>query len=362
MFKLIITFLIYLAAFRAYSIDFLDAAYPELATSARGLAMGNAFISRVDDSMAAFYNPAGLGTFRGARMNLSNFAMETNRDWFTIGTDGKLTDAFSNFFEAFGLDGQRKLLLNHLGKIATSRVQFVPNFTARYITMGFFFSQRVRATIGQAPGALFEYAKRMDYGPYSALNLSLFGGVLKFGITGMFLKRSEAIGTSDPNVTLSLTDSDYNKGSMLMTIAGMKFTLPWSFLPTFAVTYHNAFNKTFGTGNVPDKIPTQLDAGLSITPQIGRTTRMHMEINYRDTTGVRTGVSERRKILAGMEFDFYRKFYFRLGYGDGFGSGGFGIRTQRLVFDFTTYAVDMTSNEFRGVEDRRFILSFSAGL
>ncbi len=360
--RLLIAFLTILSVPQLYAIDFLDAAYPELATSARGLAMGNAFIAEVEDAMSAFYNPAGLGTVRKARMHLSNFSVETNRDWLAIGTKGSVSDAFSNFFKGFGLDGQRQLLLDNRGKIATNRIQFVPNFTARYISMGFFLSQKTRATIGKEDGAQFEYAKRLDYGPYTALNLSLFGGILKFGLTGMFLKRSEAIGTADPTVTFELKDSDYKKGSMLMTIAGFKLTLPWSFLPTFALTYHNAFHKNFGTGNVPDMIPQQLDVGFGMTPQIGKFTRMHLEINYRDANNVRPDVSSARKILAGIEFDFFRKLYLRLGYGDGFGSGGFGIRTKRLIFDFSTYAVDTTANEFRGAEDRRFIFTISAGL
>jgi hypothetical protein len=363
MVKFLFSILFLFISLNLKAIEFLDAAYPELATSARALAMGNAFIAKADDSMAAFYNPAGLGTVRGTRMHISNFAIETNRDWFTIGTKGKLIDAFSNFIEAFGLDGQRKLLLNNKGKIATSRIQFAPNFTARYITMGFFLSQRVRATIGQETGAQFEYAKRLDYGPYTAINLSLFGGVLKLGVTGMFLKRSEAIGTANPNTTLTLTDSNYNKGSSLMTIGGIKLTLPWSMLPTFAVTYHNALGADFGTeASSPTKIPSQIDAGFSMTPQIGNTTRLHLELNYRDVASAQSGIDMKRKLLFGMEFDFFRRIYFRLGYGDGFGSGGFGFRTQRLIFDFSTYAVDITSNEFRGVEDRRFIFSISAGL
>ena len=62
-----------------------------------------------------------------------------------------------------------------------------------------------------------------------------------------------------------------------------------------------------------------------------------------------------------MELDFARAFFMRLGYGDGFGSAGLGIKTQHLEFDLTTYAVDTTSSEFRGKEDRRFSMSLSYG-
>jgi hypothetical protein len=36
-------------------LDFEDAAFPEFVTSARALAMGNAYINKVDDSWSSFY-------------------------------------------------------------------------------------------------------------------------------------------------------------------------------------------------------------------------------------------------------------------------------------------------------------------
>ena len=69
-----------------------------------------------------------------------------------------------------------------------------------------------------------------------------------------------------------------------------------------------------------------------------------------------------RKIGFGTEFDFARVMFVRFGYGDGYGSAGLGIRARTLEFDFTTYSVDTTSNEYRGVEDRRFSLTLSVGI
>ena len=84
----------------SWSIGFSDAVFPELATSGRALGMGNAFIARVDDSSAVFYNPAGLGTIRYGHFHLSNFHLETNRGWMNIGTGGGIADASSNFVKA----------------------------------------------------------------------------------------------------------------------------------------------------------------------------------------------------------------------------------------------------------------------
>ncbi len=343
-------------------LEFNDGVFPEFATSARALAMGNAFISKVDDSSAAFYNPAGLGTIRKTHFHLSNFHIETNKDAMNIATGGKLSDAVSNFSDSFSLDGTRKLLLENTGKLYYSRFHFLPNFTTRYFTAGYLVSRQTRATIGTNAGALFEYSKRTDHGPYVGLNLSLFGGIIKFGATGLLLKRSEVKDEADPNLTVDLQDGDYQKGTAFIVTAGTKLTLPWTYLPTFSAVLRNAGDQTF-TGRAagaPDKVPNAIDVGFSITPQIGRIVRVHFEANYRDI-GSETSASATRKIGLGMEIDIARKLFFRFGYGDGFGSGGIGIRTQKVEFDFTSYAVDTTSSEYRGKEDRRFALSISTG-
>ena len=56
----------------ASQLGFEDAIFPELAVSGRALALGGAYISKVDDSSAPFYNPAGLGSVRDIKFHLKN--------------------------------------------------------------------------------------------------------------------------------------------------------------------------------------------------------------------------------------------------------------------------------------------------
>ncbi len=362
--KVVIVLILILFITRAYSIEFEDAVFPEIATSGRALAMGNAFICKVDDSTAAFYNPAGLGTVRYKHLHLSNFHFETNKGWFDIGTTGSLIDASSNIAKVFTLDGSRELLLNNRGKISHSRFHLLPNFTSRYFTLGYLFSDRTRATIGEGAGDQFEYATRLDHGPYMGINVSLFGGIIKFGTTVIYLSRKEAIGTADPNTTINLSGSDFDKGTAFVFGGGMRVTLPYQLLPTVAMNVHNVADQNFSPSSgygTPAKIRRAFDVGVSITPQIGRTTRLHLEINYKDALGAYS-VALIRKILVGIEFDFSRKMFLRFGYGDGYGSVGIGIRSRKLEFDLTTYAVDTTSSSYRGKEDRRFALTLSSGI
>lgn len=363
----VISFSIFLlTATQVQAIEFEDAIFPELATSARALAMGNAYLAKSDDASAAFYNPAGLGTVRYPHLHLSNFHLELNKGWIDSSGGGKATDVPSNLIKGFSLDGQRELLKDKPGLISHSRLHAIPNFTARYFSMGYLFSKRIRSTVTDSNSATgFEYADRLDHGPYAALNISLFGGVFKAGVSGIMLSRSETFGSANPQATLDVPDSQYKKGTGFVVTGGAKLTLPVTFLPTFAVTMHNMADKGFSMGvrgaGEPDKIKPAVDVGFSITPQIGQSTRIHLEANYKDLNKEFPDISTNRKILLGMELDFARTFFMRFGYGDGFGSAGLGIKHRKLEFDLTTYAVDTTTSSFRGKEDRRFAMSFSSG-
>lgn len=353
-----------LFSFSAYAIDFEDGVFPELVTSARALAMGNAFIAKVDDSSAAFYNPAGLGSVRFPHLHLSNFSYETNKGSLDAIGGNQATDIFGNLPKMFGVDGMRKVLLLKPHTLAHTRISALPNFTSRYFSMGYMLAKRTRGIVNDTTSATgFEYADRFDHGPYVALNISLFGGIVKAGISGLYLKRKELNTSADPNVTAG-DDANYKKGTAFIATSGAKITLPFTFLPTFAGTIHNSFDQSFTAGTTtgsPNSIPQSYDVGFSIIPQIGTSTRIHLEINLKDIGGAYSNVATARKVLLGAELDFSRVFFFRIGYGDGFGSAGLGIKSRKLEFDLTTYAVDTTTAAYRGHEDRRFALSLSSG-
>ena len=107
---LIHIFFLLLLSLQSYAqLSFEDAIFPELATSGRALAMGNAFIAKVDDASAAFYNPAGLGTVRFGHFHLSNLHMEFNKGWSDLALKGKLEDFSGNFSKGLSIDGHRQL-------------------------------------------------------------------------------------------------------------------------------------------------------------------------------------------------------------------------------------------------------------
>lgn len=344
-------------------LNFEDHAFPELVTSARALALGNAFICKTDDPWAVFYNPAGLGTVRKFSFHPGNFHFEVNKGFFNV-TEGNAEDTPGKISDNFKADSLKDNLVEHPDNIVHSRINLFPNLTSRYFSMGYLYSHRSRAALTDVNSDM-EMSIRRDHGPLAAVNLSLLGGILKFGVSAVYLYRNELQKDYDVSQTIDINSADYKKGNMLLITAGSRLTLPYTFLPTFAFVVRNTGNQEFHKRNdedlAPDKIKQTMDAGFSITPQIGQRMRVHMEANIRDIQNSYE-TNAKRRIGAGLEFDYARTFFLRLGTGDGFGSGGIGFNTKKFNIDLTTYAVDKTESDFRGKEDRRYVLSFSTGL
>jgi len=366
----LVTLLCYVFTQRAQAvIGYEDAIFPEPIASARALAIGNAYVAGANDSNAVYYNPAGLGSVKWFHLHLENFAFEVNKNLNRMGAGGNIRNASSNFSKITNMDGIRQVLAVNRDTIYHSRYQFFPNITSRFFSLGYMYSKKTRAIIGKDPidgtKAQFEYAGRTDHGPVGAINISVMGGVFKLGASATLLNRSEVKGEQDFDVSFEETEENTYKGVSLYGVIGSKLTFPIRFLPTFAAKMNNAFRQRFRkTGGIdsPDYIKPSVDVGFSITPQIGKTSRIHLEVNYRDMYLLHKDVASSRRIGFGMEIDLARRFHIRGGYADGFGSGGIGIKTKPLEVDITTYSVDLTNDRYKGKEDRRFMFSLSAGI
>jgi hypothetical protein len=363
--KIFITFLLLVTMTKVFAkLDFEDHAFPEFVTSARALAMGNAYINKVDDSWSAFYNPAGLGTVRQPQFHLANLHLEASSGLIDIIDDGPAYKMPLNYLDSFDLENMRTELADKQGKLAHSRFNFFPNFTVRGLTLGYFVSQRYRSIINDDVENKFEVAERKDQGPVMSLNGSLFGGVFKLGITGVYLSRTDLYKSFLPTEPAIINGSDYKKGSTLQLTAGARLIIPVEYLPTFSAVLRNSTANGFEdirAGGSPEEIKQTWDAGFSITPQVGQSTRLHVEFNLKDVNNA-YDTDYKRRAAMGIELDFNRSIFFRAGTGDGWGSGGIGFRNRKVILDLTTYAVDRSLDGFRKEEDRRWVLSFASGL
>jgi hypothetical protein len=358
--------LFFLATNAQAQLSFFDGQYSELAVSARALGMGNAYIAKSNDSASVFYNPAGLGSVRGWKVHISNVFVEWNKNWMNSAAGGKAMEVASNFPSGFSIDGQRTLNDSALEVPTFTRFSVNPHFTTRYFSAGYLYAMKTRTQVRKnaAGETLFDWADRVDHGPYVAGNISLFGGIVKFGAMAMALIRKESFGSQDQATTVTLEDDDYQSGTLPLINGGAKITLPIVGLPTFAARFNNLNSATFKgpIGTVPGNIPNSIDVGFSITPKLSNIVDWHMEINYKDANGKFPELATIRRIQAGMEFGIARIIYFRTGVSDGYGSFGLGMRAKKLVVDISSYSVDLSESDLRGQEDRRFLFSISTGI
>lgn len=360
----ILTFILFSSSSAFAALDFEDHAFPELVTSARALAMGNAFINKVDDSWSAFYNPAGLGTVRRPTFHLANIHLESSGKLMSAMSDGPAYKIPGNYIDSYDPEKMRGLLVKNQGELMHSRINLFPNFTVRGLTLGYMVSQRNRSIINDDAENNFEIAERRDHGPVMALNASFFGGIFKIGASAVYLMRRDLYKSIGPTESINISDSDYTGGNSVQVTAGARLTLPYDYLPTFSAVVRNATDAKFSKDKdydfAPEKIKQTVDLGISITPQIGQASRIHLEVNLKDfNDSYNTDV--KRRLAAGMELDIARKVFLRAGYGDGWGSGGIGIKSRALTLDLTTYAIDRSLDGFREKEDRRWVLSLASG-
>lgn len=349
---------------QAYAVKFEDGSHPELIASGRALSMGNAYIAKVDDQYSAFYNPAGLGTVRANSFHLFNFLADVSDDYTEVAGSGAGASGISeNVQKSFKLDGSRQLLQNNKGKVIASRAQTYPNITFRYLSFGYLAAMKSKSTIEEGAGSKFEYADRVDNGPVMSLAAALWGGVLKFGVSGVYLSRSEINGEATADQTINITSDQYKKGTMWLLTGGTKLTLPIAMLPTFAATMRNVTGSGFmadGGAGTPDKIKQTTDLGFSLTPLMGKRSRFHLEVNVKDAAK-KYGERDANRICYGAEIDLYRHFFLRGGSGAGYGSGGIGLKTDNFELDLGTYAMKGTRQNGDGYMDRRYFFSASFG-
>lgn len=350
-------------SFCQFSFEHSDTLIPELVVSGRSMALGNAFSARVDDSMSAFYNPAGLGTVRKYELRISDLYFDNDEDLLSMTTSAG--DFFENLLGALSIDGTRQLLVENNKNLAYSRFNFMPNIVTRYFSTGYFYSQQ--SYMGIPPNTAtptYEYLYRQDQGPFLAFNISLLGGVIKLGLTGLYLYRKELDGSGPANETVVIEDDDFNRGQTLFGIAGFRFTFPTDWLPTFSATYHNFMEEKFDNYGVApvSPYPTNLTGGFSISPQVGKVTRLHFEANYVDALRENKNLKDIDRLELGTELEYDRTGFLRVGWLDGYISGGIGFLTTHLSVNLSTYGIEATLAPGVELQDRRYVLSLSYGI
>lgn len=329
--------------------------------SARLLSMGNAGIAVPEDPTSAmFYNPAGLARNKKTSLEFFNPQIE-----FGTG-DVSNTAAKTQLGKNFKLAGVAGSLVNNPYKPSSLGASIYPNIWGQNFAFGI-LARVDQAAYADSRGTIY-YGARYLVIPTMGISVGLLDGRFKMG----FAVRGIQITETNGSLT-NYFDAGYLKnpseGLGLGVDAGVLITMPWSYLPTIGAVARNIGDTSFGgdayfsvaRGTVTrhQMIKSTYDAGASISPKLSQRTTMLLSADYRDVLD-QMGTPTLRHVNLGMEIDFSKTVYFRLGVREGYWSAGVGIAGRKASMDLGSYAEELDGTAFRSVEDRRLVLRFGS--
>jgi len=207
---------------------------------------------------------------------------------------------------------------------------------------------------------------RQDLGFVTGLNFRLFDGRVKLGTSARAINRTEINRTDlDPNGIHTIANTAA-EGFGIALDAGLLIQMPWSWIPTLGVVYHDIGTTNYslldgmvnGLTDKPESTLAGLDVGLGIHPIIGKGNRLTVSIEARDVLNYTTHEDQAEYLHAGMEFNFGDTFFLRVGSNQSYLSYGIEFSVVNYQFQFTSYGEEVGSGSTKE-EDRRYIGKFA---
>ncbi|MEK6579910.1 MAG: hypothetical protein AABZ55_11840 [Bdellovibrionota bacterium] len=323
-------------------------------TSARGAAMGDAFLPLGDDGASAlFYNPAIFGKLSKTQAEPLNLAMYLNSG-FTQMLSAKSTSATS-------LSSYYDHLLNNRGIYSSEGFSFLPAYSLPGFGFGFLMQAHLGA-IGNEDGSI-RYRSNYQMIPAFGGGVRLAGGIIRLGYSAQWVNQASG------NITTA-TPVGYNQqlaqGSALSHNMGATITFPTEYLPSLNVVARNVLGAHFSSFSifplarnpvgVPPDEPMTLDASFSLQFKMGSGSVMHLVFEDRDITNT-SGVPQIGRLAIGTELNIRDVFLLRGGWGSGYPSMGFALKKKNGEFSITWYNEDVGTS-YHSLKDTRYLLQY----
>ena len=325
-------------------------------TSARGVAMGDAFLPLADDGASAlFYNPAGLGKIRKLSVEPMNIQFQMNSEY--------VSHFDTNFYKITSLSSYAPVLAKSPGAFPGVSAAYVPTFAFRDFGFGMLLENRLAAT---ASNGLVHYRSRYSLIPTAGGALRLASGILRIGYSLQWVNQTSG------DVTVPATsgplgyDQKLSQGSALSHNLGFALSLPFAYLPSFNIVARNVGTAKYrgfsllpvakNSSGTPLDEPMTVDASISFQPKTGVGGGFNLVLQGRDLTN-QSGISLLTRLAVGSEFTFREKLALRFGIGNGYPSLGLGLKTAKAEFSLSWFSEE-TGASFRSERDTRYILQY----
>ena len=344
----------------AHAVTTFGGEIDEFYTGVRSLGMGGVYVNVVNDETAIFTNPAGLGKLRDYTLTFFDPEMTgsfNNTDIVNI----------SNFADAIAVQGLLDKLNQSRDKHWNAKFQISPSFVAPNFGIGALAKYQYNARVDSS-GSIYRFDYVNDYALGLATNIRLWSGVIKLGVAGRLVNRSEIHKDIPANSTGLELRALESEGMGLAADAGMIITAPVAGLPAVGVSVRDVGNTSYNlragmfnaTNDRPVDTEQSVDVALSAQPILGNGTRMTISLEYRGVTSALNEAEEdfMKRTHAGFEVNFSDFAFIRGGANQGYWTGGLEFATERFQLQVASYGEEIGSPSGRR-EDRRWVGKFS---
>lgn len=332
----------------------------EFYTGVRSLGMGGVYVNTVNDETALLTNPAGLGKLRDYT--------------FTI-VDPELHGAFANteivsvtnFMDALSIQGLLDRLNQTRGQHWHSKMQLFPSFVAPNFGIGLLAKYQMNAAVDPA-GTTYRLDYVNDWALALGYNFRMYGGIVKVGVTGRFVNRSEIHDNLDPASTGLTVAGIAREGMGIAADAGLILTAPIAGLPALGFSVRDVGNTSYNfregmfnaTALRPQDTEQTVDVALSFQPILGNRTRATIAFEYHGITTplVESQEDATKRSHAGIEFNFADFAFVRAGANQGYWTAGLEFATEKFQLQVASYGEEIGNPNGRR-EDRRWVGKFA---
>lgn len=352
--------LIYILLFLFLSVNAFAAERYEFYSGARQMAMGGATIAVVNDETALIQNPAALGKLREKYLTLVDPEIHMGETTHQI-----LKDKDYDITKTMDPQDLLDILKLNPDKHFHQKVNLFPSLVFPNFGLGLLASYNYDA---EYLGTTDEYKLRYrnDFGFMIGYNFRFFDGIIKLGFNAKYINRSEMDETLPGSSTGLSWKNLVDEGTGVGTDVALMMTGPWQYLPTLAVVWRDVGDTSYTMGGgmfysgrpEPTKTDQTVDVGFSLSPILGKYSRMQLVGEYRDVLTAGDEDDHQRRIHYGLEFNFFDKLFLRGGMNQSYWTAGAEIASANMQFQAATYGEEIGTRDAKR-EDRRYVFKFA---
>lgn len=332
----------------------------EFYSGVRMMGMGGTYVNVVNDETALLTNPAGLGKLRDLTFTI--FDPEVHAGF----TDTEIV-TISNYAGALNVQGLLDILNTAKGKHWYAKYQVFPSIVGPNFGTGVLAKYQYNAEVNEA-GTNFRFDYVSDLAMPLGYTFRFFSGVMKIGVVGRLMNRTEVHSDIDPTSTGLELKNISSEGIGIGADVGMILTAPVAWLPAIGGVVRDVGNTTYdlregmlnATAARPLATEQTIDVSFSAQPIISNRIRATIALEYRGiTTPLVEGQEDAiKRAHAGIEFNFADFAFLRGGANQGYWTAGLEFATERFQLQAATYGEEIGTPTTRR-EDRRWIGKFA---